>query len=80
MVTRLIQDASVGPEAFQLDEVDIAERPEVAIKYGMTATPAVARPSDKRAWRRKFIRSGASFLRVCGTVRRRGAGRKELHP
>ena len=39
---RLIQDASAGLEGLQLDEIDVTQRPEVAVKYGVMATPAIA--------------------------------------
>ena len=42
MVVKLIQEAGAGLEGLQLDEVDIAERPDVAVKYGVMATPAIA--------------------------------------
>ena len=42
MVAKLIQEASADLEGLQLDEVDITERPEVAVKYGVMATPAIA--------------------------------------
>ena len=42
MVAKLIQEASADLEGLQLDEVDISERPDVAVKYGVMATPAIA--------------------------------------
>lgn len=42
MVVKLIQEAGADLQGLQLDEVDIAERPEVAVKYGVMATPAIA--------------------------------------
>ena len=42
MVAKLIQEASADLEGLQLDEVDISERLDVAVKYGVMATPAIA--------------------------------------
>ena len=42
MVAKLIHEASADVEGLQLDEVDISERPDVAVKYGVMATPAIA--------------------------------------
>jgi hypothetical protein len=42
LVAKLIQEASAGLEGLQLDEVDVSERPDVAVKYGVMSTPAIA--------------------------------------
>ena len=42
MVAKLIQEASADLEGLQLDEVDISQRPDVAVKYEVMATPAIA--------------------------------------
>lgn len=42
LVARLLQEASADLERLQLDEIDISERPDVAVKYGVIATPAIA--------------------------------------
>ena len=42
MVARLIQDASAGLEGLRFDEIDVTQHPEVAVKYGVMATPAIA--------------------------------------
>jgi len=42
LVATLIQEASAGLEGLQLDEVDVSERPDVAVKYGVMSTPAIA--------------------------------------
>jgi len=41
LVAKLIQEASARLEGLQLDEVDVSERPDVAVKYGVLATPAI---------------------------------------
>jgi thioredoxin-like negative regulator of GroEL len=42
LVARLIHEASAELGSVQLDEVDISEHPDVAVKYGVMATPAIA--------------------------------------
>jgi thioredoxin-like negative regulator of GroEL len=42
LVAKLIEDARAGLQGLQLAEVDITERPDVAVKYGVMATPAIA--------------------------------------
>ena len=42
LVARLIHEASAGLEGLYLEEIDVSERPDVAVKYGVMATPAIA--------------------------------------
>ncbi len=42
LVATLIQEASAGLDRPELHEVDVSERPDVAVKYGVMATPAIA--------------------------------------
>lgn len=42
LVAKLIREAGAGLEGLQLDEVDVSERPDVAVRYGIMATPAIA--------------------------------------
>ncbi|MBI2466549.1 MAG: thioredoxin family protein [Candidatus Rokubacteria bacterium] len=42
MVARLIQEARAELPDLQLDEVDITEHPEVAVRYRVMSTPAIA--------------------------------------
>ena len=42
MVARLIHEARAGLEGLHLEEIDVSERPDVAVKYGVIATPAIA--------------------------------------
>ena len=42
MVARLIQDLQAHLPEIQLEEVDITERPDVAVRYRVMATPALA--------------------------------------
>lgn len=38
----MIEDAGAGLGTLRVDEVDVTERPEVAVRYGVMATPAIA--------------------------------------
>ena len=42
MVARLIEEARSSLPDLELEEVDITERPEVAVKYRIMSTPAIA--------------------------------------
>ncbi len=42
MVARLIENARATLPDLRLEEVDITEHPEVALKYRVLATPAIA--------------------------------------
>jgi hypothetical protein len=42
MVARLIEAARADLPDLQLDEVDITEHPEVAVRYRVMSTPAIA--------------------------------------
>jgi len=42
LVATLIQEASAELDGVQLEEVDISEHPEIAVTYGVMATPAIA--------------------------------------
>lgn len=38
----MLEDASAGLAGVRFDEVDITAHPEVAVKYGVMTTPAIA--------------------------------------
>ena len=42
MVAKLIKEAGAEFPDLHLDEVDITERPDVAVKYWVMSTPAIA--------------------------------------
>lgn len=42
MVARLVEEARAQVPDLHLEEVDITEHPEVAVKYRIMATPAIA--------------------------------------
>jgi hypothetical protein len=42
LVARLIEEARSSLPDLELEEVDITERPEVAVKYRIMSTPAIA--------------------------------------
>lgn len=42
MVARLIKEARSSLLDLELEEVDITERPDVAVKYRIMSTPAIA--------------------------------------
>ena len=42
MVARLVDEAREEFPDLNVEEVDVAERPDVAVKYGVMATPALA--------------------------------------
>lgn len=42
MVARLIEEAKAELPDLQLEDVDVTERPEVAVRYQVMATPAIA--------------------------------------
>lgn len=41
MVARLIEEARAAMPDVQVEEVDVTEQPEVAVRYGVMATPAI---------------------------------------
>lgn len=42
MVAKLVDEAREEFSDLQVEEIDVAEHPEVAVRYGVTATPAIA--------------------------------------
>jgi hypothetical protein len=42
LVARLVDEAREEFPDLSVEEVDVAERPDVAVKYGVMATPALA--------------------------------------
>jgi hypothetical protein len=42
LVAKLVGEAVAGLPDLELEEVDITERPDVAVRYGVLATPAIA--------------------------------------
>lgn len=42
MVARLVENARAALPDLRFEEVDITERPEVAVRYRVMATPAIA--------------------------------------
>jgi hypothetical protein len=42
LVAELIEEAKAEMPDLQLEEVDITEHPEIAVKYRVMATPAIA--------------------------------------
>jgi hypothetical protein len=42
MAAKLIEEARGAMPGLELDEVDITERPDVAVRYGVMATLAIA--------------------------------------
>lgn len=42
MVAKLVEDAKVEIPGLHLEEVDITEHPDVAVKYRVMSTPAIA--------------------------------------
>ena len=42
MVARLIEDIRLSVPEIVLEDVDLGEHPEVAVRYGVMATPAIA--------------------------------------
>ena len=42
MVAKLIEEAKAEIPGLQLEEVDVTEHPEVAMKYRVMSTPAIA--------------------------------------
>ena len=42
MVAKLVEAARAGIPDLEFEEVDITEHPEVAVKYRVMATPAIA--------------------------------------
>jgi hypothetical protein len=42
VVARLVDEAREDFPELQIEEIDVTERPDVAVKYGVMATPAIA--------------------------------------
>lgn len=42
MVAKLVDEARAEFPDLRVEEVDVAERPDVAVKYGVMSTPALA--------------------------------------
>lgn len=42
LVTRLVEDAGDEFPGLQIEEVDVTLRPDIAVRYGVMSTPAIA--------------------------------------